>query len=195
IRLSERVSELPGQLVAGLDSPHHALLAGLAFVVLAVGVGCGLASADRERRRGVLVAATVGLAVVVAPLVLALGGLAYLVTRNVIVAWLPLCVAVAGTLAAVRLPSAAYAATAALCALGILGVVWVGTDAVYQRPAWRELAEALGPVGQGRLIVAAGGYRPLPLPLYPPPSPRVPAPGAARCPGGGLRVRPPRPAP
>jgi uncharacterized membrane protein len=179
IRLSERVGELPGQLVAGLDSPHHALLAGLAFVVIAAGVGWGLASADRERRRGVLVAATIGLAVVVAPLVLALGGLDYLVTRNVIVAWLPLSVAVAGALAAVRVPAAAYAATAALCALGILGVVWVATNAVYQRPAWRDLAQALGPDGQGRVIVAAGGYRPLPLQLYLPDSHRMPARGAA----------------
>ena len=118
--------------------------------------------------RGALLAGAVGIAAIVAPLLLAVVGADYFIARNVIVAVLPLAIAIAAGFAAAPRPALGTAAAGVLCAL--LAAIWVGVlaDADRHRSDWRELARELGdPVATRALLVDAdagarslGVYRP-----------------------------------
>jgi hypothetical protein len=88
----------------------------------------------------------------------------YIITRNVIELWLPLGVAVGVALAARAVVGPAVVAT--LCALGIALVVWNATTPAASRVDWGELADALGPATQERVIGAPGSFEGSPLQLY-----------------------------
>jgi len=117
IPLSQRLGEVPGQFAAGLDSPHHALAMATALALIVSTVVWALWRGDAGYRYGAMLAGSVGLAVIAAPLVLSGAGMDYLVTRNVIVAWLPLAAVMAGGLASVRPRLAGLLVLGALCAL------------------------------------------------------------------------------
>jgi hypothetical protein len=85
---------------------------------------------------------------------LALIGVDYLDTRNVLVAWPPLALAVAAGLGARAAGTAGLAAAGTLVALGAFTVVLVNADATLQRDDWRGVARALGePQAEPRAVV------------------------------------------
>jgi 4-amino-4-deoxy-L-arabinose transferase-like glycosyltransferase len=181
IPLSQRLTEVPGQFAAGVDSPHHVLVAAIVLAVIVPTVAWGLWRGGARYRSGAIVAGSVGLAVVVVPLALAGAGADYLVTRNVIVAWLPLAAVVAGGLASLRPRVAGLLLLGVVCALSVLVTAWVAADPRYQRPDWGQLASALGRPDRTRLVVLGGGYHALPMLLY--------LRGAEQPPSHSVRIR------
>jgi mannosyltransferase len=167
--LARRVGQIVPQFVIGFGSPAYLPLKLLA---MAIAIGAVLVLATRwarRERRGALLAlalAVVGLAL---NLLLVLGGIDDLLTRNVLALWLPVAVAVAGGLAALHMRGIGVAAAATICAIGIVATVGVDTDQTLQRPDWRAVATAIGhrPTVPGGRAILIQHYRDLlPLSLY-----------------------------
>jgi hypothetical protein len=76
--------------------------------------------------------------------VAALVGEDFVITRNLIVAWVPACVALAGVLAAGG--RAGIVVLAGICAVGLGVTIGVEANPRYQRDDWRGVARAV-PVG------------------------------------------------
>ena len=156
--LGTRVVALPKQFLIGYATPHATVLA-----VVAVAIAAALALSLRRVDRALLALAAIGVGV---PLLLALAGADYLITRNVIGALVPL-IAVAG--AAAARSRAGPALVAALCAIGAVAFVGVETHAAYQRDDWRGVANILGAAATGsRAIVVDPASGALPLGVYAP---------------------------
>jgi hypothetical protein len=111
--------------------------------VLAVALGFWLRRADR----GLVALAAFAVGV---PVAMALVGLDYLITRNLIAAMVPL-VALAGV-AAARSP-AGPALVGALCAVGVIAYAGVEANPYYQRDDWRAAAAALGQATRGPRVI------------------------------------------
>jgi hypothetical protein len=97
-----------------------------------------------EQRRG-LAAGALAVGGLVLNLVLVAGGVDDLITRNVIVIWLPAALMVAGGLGATRAGLIGILATVVLCATGVVAAAGVAVDRNLERPDWRVVARALGP--------------------------------------------------
>jgi hypothetical protein len=136
--LGGRIVAVPKQFLIGYATPHQTLLT-IAAVALAVALAVGL----RRSERGLLGLAAIAVGL---PIVLALGGADYLITRNVIAAIVPLVVV--GAVAATR-SRAGPAVVAGLCAIGIVAFAGVEGNGLYQRDDWRGVARALGPATLG----------------------------------------------
>jgi len=91
--------------------------------------------------------AALGLAI---PGVLALLGLDYVDTRNVILAWLPLFTVAAAGLVPSR---AGQAGIALLCVTGLIATVGVDATPLWQRDDWRDVVKTLGPPRVARAVV------------------------------------------
>jgi mannosyltransferase len=161
--LASRVIQVPKQYLIGYDAPAEVVLAAAAGALALYGGWLLLQRATPEQRRGAaLPAAVAGLALVV-PLVMALAGADYLITRNLIAALPLLLVAVAAGFAASR---AGLAAAAALAAISLVAVIAVDVTPSYQRDDWRAAARAIGPPGPPRAVVVFPGAGNVPLGLY-----------------------------
>jgi mannosyltransferase len=161
VDLSGRIQETLQQLLAPV-APSMWAGAGVAevqgrewwplgIVILAAAVATIVALGSRRERHGALVALGVGLATVVAPVLLSLT--AALVTggrgdvflfRNVVVAWLPLAVVVGTALGAQRAGRTGVLTAVALATMSFAVVVHNQTTPERQRDDWRLVAQALG---------------------------------------------------
>lgn len=165
--LLTRATQLPKQLLVGYDAPGETVLAALSALVLVIAIA-GVVRILRSHGpsdSGPLAAITA--AALVLPLLAALAGEDHLITRNVLaVAPLGGALAGAGLAAMARSPSRSSLgrwAIAAGCALGLVTVIGVNTDAASQRDDWRGAVAALGHADGDRLVVAtpASGLAPL----------------------------------
>ena len=137
-----------------------------AATLAAVGLWLLVRRSSRAERTGGVLAAGIGAAAVAVPAVLSLLGLDYVVYKNVIVAVVPLTLAVgAGFVArqAGRLGAAALAALVLLSAALAVTALW---EPKYHREDWRRAAEAIGPEAGRRAIVVTPLDGALPLELY-----------------------------
>jgi mannosyltransferase len=160
------------QFLTGFEAP--------AEVVLTIGagaiVGAGIVVALRRGGSGVYAAAALAGLGLVIPCVLALVGLDYMDTRNVILAWLPLFTVAAAGLVGSR---AGQVGIAALCAMGLATVIAVDLTPLWQRDNWRGVVDALGPARVNRAVVltpAETGV--VPFQLYDPEATRIGVQGA-----------------
>jgi 4-amino-4-deoxy-L-arabinose transferase-like glycosyltransferase len=158
--LGTRVREAVRVFATGTTVPPQRLasvvvLAGLVLLALA------LLRGGAERRRGALVALGVGTSALVLPLALAAVGSDYVLDRNLLVAWVPLAVALAaGIDAAVaglagpgrRVAAAGIAASLVLVAAFALQIATLPGDEDRRRDDWRALARSLGPNERPRVI-------------------------------------------
>jgi hypothetical protein len=162
--LANRLATIPKQLLVGYNSPAEIVATVVAAAIAAAGLWL-LATRNESRERGaglpLLALGGVSLAV---PALGALVGADYLITRNVIVAWVPIFVALAIGFAAAR--RAGTAAALVLCALGVAVYAGVETDERYQRDDWRGVAEALGPAHGPRVVVVTPVNGRIPLEIY-----------------------------
>jgi hypothetical protein len=143
IPLGYRVARTPKQFLVGFDAPGEvvsAIIAG-ALVMFAAWLVWSRGD-DRERRAGRIGIVTGGTLLVTTAL-LAVIGLDYFDTRNVLVAWPPMALAAAAGLGARRSGRLGLAATAALVALGASTVVLVAAREELQRDDWRAVGEAV----------------------------------------------------
>jgi hypothetical protein len=105
----------------------------------------------------------------------------YVVTRNLLPAWVPAVTIVAVGFGARRAGRAGVAAAVALGAVSLAVVLGVAASPEYQRGDWRGAARALGPVPErARALVITPAYGVIPLNIY--------SPGATVLPPGPVGV-------
>lgn len=179
--LTRRLGQLIPEFVAGFALPANAVLEPLAVALAVLGIALALALASGPERRVAAICGGVALAGMIVNLLVVALGFDYLLTRNLLELWPPAALAVAAGLAARRAGRAGIAATVALCAIGVAGVVDFDTTRSLQRPDWRVVARALQrPVAGGVAPPATGAIVPVSLPAAvrdrPAPSGVVPGP-------------------
>jgi hypothetical protein len=156
--LGHRLLQVPKQFAIGYATSHATLL-----TVMAAVLSVALALRLRRSDGALLALAAVSAGV---PIVLALLGADYLITRNVIAAIVPLVVL--GGVTSTR-GRGGPLLVAGLCAVGIAAFAGVETNTVYQRDDWRGAAQAMGPPVRGvRAVVLSPASGALPLGLYVP---------------------------
>jgi uncharacterized membrane protein len=168
IPLHIRLSQVTPQFLLGFGAPAGPWLRSLDAVVVIGAVALLVWRGGESERRGGLLAA--GLAMVGATVALALlaVGVDDLITRNIIVLWLPLAVVVAAGLGSARARRLGAVGVAVLCATGVVAAAGVAVNRRLERPDWRPVASALGstPARVGRAIVIQHYRTLLPLSIY-----------------------------
>jgi mannosyltransferase len=172
--LLERSAKVAKQFLMGYDSSAEAVITGLAAAIATAGAALAVLRPDPGDRTGIAVAGTIGVAGLALPLVAALAGTDYLLTRNVILAWVPLAVVVGAGLAGARAGRAGLAGLVVLGGLMLAGTVGVPLERAWQRENWRGAAEAIGAPAP-RAIVVTDPAAAVPIRLYRPRARRAPA--------------------
>jgi hypothetical protein len=173
--LGPRVGQIFPQFLTGFGAPAGVVLSWLAAVAALIGLALLVAHRPRVNdgwRRGALIAGGIIAVGIVLNVLLLVVGVDNLLTRNVIVLWIPSAMLVAGGLALRRTGMAGLTLAAVLCGAGIAAAVGVAVDREYQRPDWRPVAALLGVrpgSGVQQRAILVQGYRDvLPLSLYMP---------------------------
>ncbi|HWF51332.1 MAG TPA: glycosyltransferase family 39 protein [Solirubrobacteraceae bacterium] len=167
IPLPLRLGQVTPQFLLGFGAPAGRWLRGLdAVVVIAAAALVGWRG-DRAERHGARLAAGIAVAGAVVMLVILAAGDDELITRNIIVLWLPLALVVAAGLSVPRARRLGMAGVAVLCLTGVAAAVGVAVDRNLERPDWRLVARALGPApaNAGRAILIQHYRTLLPLSL------------------------------
>ena len=163
--LAERVQDVLRQFVAGMyPLPRGAALALLLLAAVTAFVAVGVRA---KERRPAFVALGVGALAIALPLVSALAGVDYFLTRNVIVAWVPVGVFVALAFASERARAAGLAAAGLLVVASTALVVATASRADLARDDGRSVAEALA-TPRPKLVLVAPEYERAPLEYYRP---------------------------
>jgi mannosyltransferase len=161
-----RLRQIVPQFLIGTGAPAREVLRDIAIALAGVAIVRLAIAGPSDERDGALVAGGLAAAGFVLSLLLAVVGFDDLITRNVIALWLPAALLVAGGLAHERGGGLGIAVAAALCAIGATAAIGVAADRSLQRPDWREVARALGPVRTERAILIQHYRTLLPLSLY-----------------------------
>jgi mannosyltransferase len=146
--LGARLGRLP-QLVIGLNaSAFQFVLGPVIAVVLVCSLWCLLRRGGVTARRRIRAASVVGISTIAAPVVLALVGLDFVDTRNVIPALFPFALVIAVGLSWFRsgLP------TLVLCALFVALTINVDLNPALRRTDFRGAAKALGFAAENRAV-------------------------------------------
>jgi hypothetical protein len=161
--LGTRLLQLPKQFLLGYDTPAEVAFTTAAAALAAGGLLLALRRA-RAGKGGVAGAAALIAAAVLLPLAAAVLGADFVISRNLIVAVVPvLVVLAAGFDVGGRI---GLAMAAALAALSLAAVIGVFTHPEYQRDDWRGAAEAIGPSSGERALVINPIAGAVPLRLY-----------------------------
>ncbi len=168
IPLGPRVGQIVPQFLVGYGGPALAVLQRIAEAAALAALVLLVTRSDARERSGALLAGGLALVGLILVLMLVAGGVDDLITRNVIVLWLPAALAVAGGLAAIRARWVGAVLTVVLCAIGVTTTAAVAFDRTLQRPDWRKLAQLLGqnPPPGGRVLLVQRYRTLLPLSLY-----------------------------
>ncbi|MEA2386896.1 MAG: mannosyltransferase [Thermoleophilaceae bacterium] len=150
ISLHNRLDETPRQFVGGYGGAPGSGLGLAAGLLVAAGLVLLAWRARDDERRGGLLALGIAATAFAATLLLALVGLDYVYHRNLLVAWIPLAIAVASGFAAAR--TAGIAATAVLCAVFLTSHFGIVRDSDRHRADWESAVGALGRAEQPRPI-------------------------------------------
>jgi mannosyltransferase len=164
--LSTRALQVPKQYLVGYASPHQAITASVATAIIVLGGLWHLVRDAKQLDRAVVIALAAGLCGVLVPLVLALVGVDFLNTRNLLPA-LPalLAVAAVGFASPATWPRGGVLAGALAVLFGVV-LLLVDTNVQYQRADWRGAGAALGAATQPRALVVTPGSALLPLQVY-----------------------------
>jgi hypothetical protein len=157
--LGTRVLQVPKQLLVGYASPSQLISSVLAAALALTGALAALAGSPRR----VKLPLAIGAGCVLIPVVLALVGVDFLNTRNVLPALPPVLVVLGIGFGGLR-RGAILAVALALVFLVV--VILVDTHPRDQREDWRGVARALGIADQDRAIVVSPATGLLPLALY-----------------------------
>ncbi|MGH2859032.1 MAG: glycosyltransferase family 39 protein, partial [Solirubrobacteraceae bacterium] len=170
--LGTRLAQVPKQLLVGYASPHQTLSTVLAAALVLAGAAWPILVRSRVRERA-LTPLAIGVAAVVVPVLLALGSIDFLDTRNLLPALPALLIAAAvGFAAPRRRPGRQLSGRAGPVLAGVLAavslavVVLVDTEPRYQRADWRDAAAALGSPPGVRAMVVTPGSGLIPLQAY-----------------------------
>ena len=170
VGLPYRLTRAAKQFLIGFDAPGEVIAAVAATLLVLIAFWFVWSRGDDRERRAAIVGLAVGGPVLIATALLAIVGVDYFDTRNVLVAWPPLALAVAAGLGARRSGRAGIAAALALALVSASTVLFVVTDTSLQRDDWRGAAGALEdeePAGP-RAVVVTPASAPLALRVYAP---------------------------
>lgn len=163
--LAHRLNELVREFISGRYEPGHTrLLVG----ILALGMLASIALCRGREQRGAVVALTVGAVALLTPLFLIPLGADFLFHRNLIVAWIPLSIALAAGMGASRAHDVGLAVAGAACAFGLYSTLFIARHPAVQRTDWRGAAQALPAVDGAREIVVWPPEEALTVRLYRP---------------------------
>lgn len=141
--------------VVGFSFPLETAGSLLGFALVAAGIALAFRLSVSERR-GVATAAAIGATAIALPVLLAIVGTDYIVPRNLIVALVPLLVALGGAFAGSRL---GLGAATALSLLSVAIVVAVTTDLRYGRTDWRSVGQASAAAELPRALIVTPAVR------------------------------------
>jgi mannosyltransferase len=178
ISRTNRMSELIREFLVGPQAPRHGLLAAITAACLLAAVWLLTTRGDDRERRAARLAGGTAIATLVLALAFSLVGADYFLSRNVVVAWVPLAVAVGVGLGGRRAGLLGIGALAALAMIGLAIVVATAHDPKFGSEDWRGAAEALGPPGASRAVVLWLGVGADPFLLYRPTARVLPQDGA-----------------
>ena len=184
IELRSRVEDAAVQLLvppeptiwagAGVPEGHGSSWWVLGVVLLACAVGVVLVLGTRNERRGALVALAVGGATVTLPILMSLaaavatGGRGDIfLYRNLVVAWLPLIVAVGAALGARRVGRPGLVAAGVLAVWSLAVVVLNASTPELQRDDWRLVTRSLGEP-RGQIVLLSPSWQLAALQYYAP---------------------------
>jgi mannosyltransferase len=145
IPLGYRLARTPKQFLVGFDAPGEVVSAVVAGLLAAFALWLVWTRATDRERRAATIGLLVGGSLLVATALLAVVGVDYFDTRNVLVAWPPLALAVAVGFGAERSGRTGVVAATALALVGGSTVFFVATRLSLQRDDWRGVAAALAP--------------------------------------------------
>ncbi|HEU0304033.1 MAG TPA: glycosyltransferase family 39 protein [Gaiellaceae bacterium] len=144
----------------------------LALAVLAAATVLVIRVSPPLSRRGALVALGIGVATVLAPVLVGAAGelvtsrADYLLSRNVLSAWLPFAIALATGFGAPRLGWLGVGAVATICTAGLAVILTVAVDEEWQRDDWRAVVKALP--RDAPVLLAVPSYQASALSYYDP---------------------------
>lgn len=177
---SRRLIEVAQEFLVGPQAPWERATTVLAGLAVAAAVALFAWRGSRDEWRDVRPALVVGLVTVALPLVLVIGGLDYVLGRNLIVAWVPLAIVVAAGLSARRAGVAGLTLAVAIVALGVCVVAGSASKPKFGAEDWRGAAHALGPAPPGgRAIILWPDAGREPFLLYRPGARGLPPSGAS----------------
>ena len=176
LSLGSRIKEVGKKWVTGEIAPTR----NWQLAVIAVLVGAALLYAARSlstrERRGVVLAFGTGGAALLIPLVLDVGGLHYLISKNVMPAMIGLVIGTALILGADGARRVGIVGAGVACAFFLVITLDGAVNPALQRPDYRAAAKALGPVVRDQVVVSPNlGNKP--LAHYRPGAAEVPARG------------------
>jgi hypothetical protein len=182
ISLGYRLGRTPKQLLVGFDAPAEVVGAVAAGALVLVALWLVWSRGDDRERRAAITGLAIGGTLLIGTTLLAIFGVDYYDTRNVLVAWPPLAVAVAAGFGASRSGKTGLAGAVALVVVSGSTVLFVAMHEPVQRDDWRGVAAALDD----------DTVRPRAVVVTPPSAPvlfRVYAPRLEAMPDGGAAVR------
>ena len=159
--LASRLDEVGRNFVSGVSIPSRGLEVLATSLALTLVVFALLGST--EERRAARVMLTVGVVSLAVPIVLALIGGDYVLTRNVIASWLPVALVGAIGGASRRFGRAGFVLASLFVAVSLVDVGLIASDERLQRVDWKGAARLLGEARDDRLVIAWGDYRLAPL--------------------------------
>lgn len=143
IPLGDRLRDTADAFLVGPTGAQLAHVVAVATALVGVAVVLLALRADGRERHGALVAAALGLTVVLVPLALALVDADRLLDKNLLPALVPLALVVAAGLGARRSGVLGLAAAVGLCAISLLVVIRVAASPELQRTDFRGAAELI----------------------------------------------------
>ncbi len=146
-RLDLRLEQIAPQYLLGTGARGRIWLEVAGAIAVLLAAALLARRAEAAERRGAVVAGAILASGLLLSLVLVLAGIDELITRNVIVVLIPLIMLISGGLGARRAGRLGLAGVATLCTVGIIASMSVVADPSLQRPDWRALARAMGPLG------------------------------------------------
>lgn len=173
--LSSRITAIPTRFLLGEAAPSSskAALVTLALLFVVAGGLFLMRGGASGPRRLLWVGLSVAAFAVLFPIMMALAGRDYLDARNLVGAWTPLVIVLAGGYAA--MDRIGFLTAAGLIALFLAMVVIGDTDVAVQRTDYRRVASALGasPGPGERAIVVSPDFNWTPLAYYLPNYPQL----------------------
>lgn len=171
--LAGRVTGVPELMLLGEKGPPFTGAFALAFVLAALGAVLLFTHPRGSTKRLALVAGGVGVAACAVPVLLAVAGLDYVYPRNLLIAWIPLAVALSVALGSPHAPRVGVALSSGLVLVGLVTAVLVVAKPDLQRDDWRGGLNELGPPGRARLMVMIPPYDRAAVQYYAPSARRV----------------------
>jgi mannosyltransferase len=175
---ANRIRELVREFLVGPQAAEARALAVISGACLLTGLWLLLRRSDEQERRAARLVGGTAIAAVALAFAVSLAGADYFLSRNLVVAWVPLAVAVAAGLGSRRAGILGSGALATLAVIGAAVVVSSAHDPKFGSEDWRGAARALGPPRASRAVVLWLGVGEDPFRLYRPTAQPLPRAGA-----------------